>query len=432
MFIYTVKAGDTLAAISRTYDVSAEEVVRINDLLTPDRLAVGQALILPTETHSYVVQTGETLGQIANRLGESLGQLYADNPALRTRTLMAGETIFVRSAPAKRGNLEVNGYAYSFIDPVLLEKALPYLTYLTIFSYGAKADGSLVPADDQKLIDAARSMGVAPVMLLSTIGEDGKFNSEIARIVLEDQTVQNTLIANLKNVVEEKQYYGIDVDFEYIPTHLSAEYAAFIDNLRTQIAPRKVFVALAPKNSAEQRGLLYEAHDYAALGAAADRALIMTYEWGYAFGPPMAVAPKDQVRRVLQYATSAIPPEKILMGMPNYAYDWPLPFQQGITVAASIGNPNAVALAANENVQILFDARAASPYFTYFKSGRAHEVWFEDARSVRAKLELVDEFKLRGVGIWNIMRPFGQLWYLLDYYYNIVKIEAERLNGELG
>ncbi len=422
MYIYTVAAGDTLTSICRTYDVPVGEVVRINDLSAPDRLAVGQALILPTDTHPYLVSPGETLGQISNRLGEPLAQLYGDNPALRSRSLMAGETIFVRTPPAKRGTLEVNGYAYSFIDPQVLERALPNLTYLTIFSYGVRMDGSLVPAEDEALIAAAQRAGVAPIMLLSTIGDDGKFNSEVARVVLEDQGVQDTLIQNLLQAMEQKAYYGIDVDFEYIPTNLAAEYAAFIDRLKQQLAPRKVMVALAPKTSARQVGLLYEAHDYRALGAVADRALIMTYEWGYAYGPPMAVAPKDQVRRVLQYATSDIPPEKILMGIPNYAYDWPLPFERDITTATSLGNPEAAARAGQENARIFFDTVAASPFYTYIKEGVAHEVWFEDARSIKAKLELVEQFKLRGVGIWNIMRPFGQLWYLLNYYYNIAGV----------
>ena len=422
MYIYQVKAGDTLFTISRIFNVSADEVIRINDLLTPDRLAVGQALILPTDTHPYTVRQGETLGQIANRLGEPLAQLYGDNPALRSRSLQAGETIFVRQVPSKRGSLEVNGYAYSFIEPTLLEQTLPLLTYLTIFSYGVRSDGSLVPTEDEALIAAARGAGVAPIMLLSTIGDDGTFNSAAAAAVLENEDVQQALISSLAQTLEQKGYYGIDVDFEYIPENLGAEYAAFIRRLREAVAPKLVFVALAPKTSATQRGLLYEAHDYAALGAAADRALVMTYEWGYAYGPPMAVAPLREVRRVLQYDTSVIPPEKILMGLPNYAYDWPLPFVKGESAAESLGNPQATARAAQENAQILFDTPAASPHYTYRGESGLREVWFEDARSVLAKLDLVEEFRLRGVGVWNIMRPFGQLWYLLDYYYNIVKV----------
>ena len=54
----------------------------------------------------------------------------------------------------------------------------------------------------------------------------------------------------------------------------------------------------------------------------------MTYEWGYLFGPPMATAPVNMVRQVLDYGVTTIDPNKILMGIPNYAYDWSLPFIQ--------------------------------------------------------------------------------------------------------
>lgn len=422
MYIYRVKAGDTLNAITERFGVSQAEVIAINDLPSPDVLAVGQALILPTQTHAYIVKTGETLGQIANRLGEPLADLYADNPPLQSRALLAGETIFVRSAPAKRGSLEVNGYAYSSIDKELLEKVLPSLTYLTIFSYGVTTEGTLVATDDEMLISRARAAGVAPIMLLSTIGEDGTFNSEVARILLEDEVLQQKLFDELNVVLEQKGYYGIDVDFEFIPEYLAEAYASFIARLREAVFPKVVFVALAPKYSSTQRGLLYEAHDYAALGAAADRALIMTYEWGYTYGPPMAIAPWNEVRRVLQYAVSAIPPEKILMGMPNYAYDWPLPYERDETRAESLGNPEAAYRAGVQGAEILFDARAASPHYTYRATDGLHEVWFEDAVSVLEKLDLVEEFRLRGIGVWNVMRPFSQLWYLVNYFYDVVKV----------
>ena len=79
-----------------------------------------------------------------------------------------------------------------------------------------------------------------------------------------------------------------------------------------------VLVAVAPKSYANQPGLLYEGMDYAGLGRAADLIFLMTYEWGYAYGPPMAVAPLGQVRTVLDYALTAVAPEKIFMGIPLY------------------------------------------------------------------------------------------------------------------
>src|SRR5699024_1214067 len=94
--------------------------------------------------------------------------------------------------------------------------------------------------------------------------------------------------------------------------------------------------ALAPKTSASQQGLLYEAHDYAAHGDIADYVVLMTYEWGYSHGPPLAVSPIDKVRNVVEFALSVMSPEKILLGQNLYGYDWTLPYQQGGEPAEAI------------------------------------------------------------------------------------------------
>ena len=174
-------------------------------------------------------------------------------------------------------------------------------------------------------------------------------------------------------------------------------------------------VALAPKTSADQMGLLYEGKDYRAIGEAADHVLLMTYEWGYTYGPPMAVAPINQVRRVLDYAVTEIPREKIDLGIPNYGYDWPLPYERGVTRAKTIGNVEAVRIAIQNGSQIQFDEAAMSPYFRYYdrSTGIEHEVWFEDVRSIQAKFNLIKEYNLRGCGYWQIMQWFRANWLLL-------------------
>ena len=145
-----------------------------------------------------------------------------------------------------------------------------------------------------------------------------------------------------------------------------------------------------------------------------------SYEWGYTYGPPMAVAPLPNVREVLDYAVTEIPPEKIFLGVPNYGYDWPLPFVQGTTRAQSISNQYAIELAIRYDIAIQYDHTSQSPFFHYTDdSGTVHEVWFEDARSMAAKLELIAEYGLRGAGFWNLMRPFSQTWLTLDSLYDI-------------
>ncbi len=141
----------------------------------------------------------------------------------------------------------------------------------------------------------------------------------------------------------------------------------------------------------------------------------------YTYGPPMAVAPLNKVIEVIDYAVTVIDPRKILIGIPNYGYDWTLPFEVG-TKARSISNVGAVELARETGSSILYDETAKSPYFYYTdESGSAHVVWFEDARSIEEKLLLISMYGLLGCGVWNIMKFFPQNWLVLNSMFNIYK-----------
>ena len=214
----------------------------------------------------------------------------------------------------------------------------------------------------------------------------------------------------------------MDVDFEFIDPQQAEAYAGFAGTLRETLNRYglELIIALAPKVSADQPGVLYEGHNYRLLGENSDAVLLMTYEWGYTYGPPMAVAPIRSVRQVLDYAVTEIPPEKILMGFPNYAYNWTLPFQAGESRAESISNPGAVELAIAEGAEIQFDETAQTPWFYYTADdGSVHEVWFEDPRSSLAKFRLVQEYGFRGLGYWNFMRPFPANFSLLNAMFRI-------------
>ncbi len=135
----------------------------------------------------------------------------------------------------------------------------------------------------------------------------------------------------------------------------------------------------------------------------------------------MAVAPLNQVRRVVEYALTEIPAAKIDLGIPNYGYDWPLPYERGVTKAATINNVQAVRIAIEQGAAIRFDDVAESPYFKYTAGGVEHEVWFEDVRSLLGKFRLMEEYNLRGCGYWQIMEWFRANWLLLQDRFYILK-----------
>ncbi len=423
MTIHVVQPGESVASIAAYYGVDPTRLASDNTVPASGALAVGQTLVVRFPRQVHAVRTGETLTSIAASYGTTVRTLWRNNWFLGGgETLFPGQTLVISYFDEKLGAAVFNGYAYPFIEPGLLAQQLPYLTYLTPFTYGITASGDLLPLEDDALLAAARQRGTRPVMHLSTLTESGQFDTQRAEQVLTDPAVQDRLVDQVLQTVRSRGYVGVDVDFEYLPGQLASAYAAFLSRLRRLLHAQGAFLwtALAPKTSAGQRGLLYEGHDYAAVGAASDGVLLMTYEWGYTYGPPMAVAPLPNVRAVLDYAVTEIPPEKIFLGVPNYGYDWPLPFVQGVTRAQSISNQRAIELAVQYDIAIQYDETAQSPFFHYTDDGgTVHEVWFEDARSMDAKLRLIAEYGFRGAGFWNLMRPFSQTWLVLDSLYDI-------------
>lgn len=424
MEIHIVQPGETVYGIAGRYGVDPELLRLSNGVPADGTLAVGQTLVVQQVQTFHVVQPGETLTSVARRYGVTLRSLYRNNFWLEgSPAILAGDVLVITYAGEKLGGTYTNGYAYPFIRQTLLSSTLPYMSQLTPFTYGIDAAGGLLPLDDGELLSEARRLGTAPLMHLSTLTEDGHFSSERAVMILTDSGLRYQLIRQIVETISRKGYQGLDVDFEYIPPRQREDYARFIRELRAQLAPSglPVVVALAPKTNAQQRGLLYEAHDYALLGAAADFVLLMTYEWGYTYGPPMAVAPLPNVRQVLDYAVTEIPREKIYLGVPYYGYDWPLPFRQGETRARSLSNQAAVDLAVARGADIQYDETSQAPWFHYTaEDGTTHEVWFEDARSLSAKLRLIREYGLHGAGYWSLMRPYPQGWTLLNALYDVL------------
>lgn len=423
MQIHVVSAGETLYSIATRYGLTMSQIIWDNGLTDPENLVVGEALFLRFPKDTYVVQSGDTLDQIATKNQTSIRQLLRNNPILSGSTgIFPGQQLVLTYQQQPTFDLSINAYSYPNISPPLLNSTLPFLTQIIPFTYGFTASGNLVEPDDALILSAAENLDVQTVLSLSTLTESGNFSNELAHILLNHSDIQNTLIQSLDRTIQAKGYQAIEVDFEFVLKEDALLYANFIQRLHDYFSPHNIliFVDLAPKVYAEQPGLLYEGHNYAALGAAADFVLLMTYEWGYTYGPPMAVAPIQNVRQVVDYALREIPAEKIFLGIPTYGYDWILPFKKDTSKAVSISNPQAISLARIHKAAIRYDETAQSPWFNYSDdSGQFHEVWFEDARSIQAKLALVEEKGLFGVNYWNLNRPFPQNWVLLDSLVNI-------------
>jgi len=422
MIIHTVKSGDTLYNIARTYGATVAQITADNQLENLSYLIVGQALYIRTPAIKHTVVSGDTLYKISLRYGVTLGALIAANPSITDPSVIyPGQVINIPSGGQKTG-IVVNGYTAA-LGGSGVSDAMPNLTYISPFSREVNADGTLKTMNDTAVLASATAAGVGKLMTITNMVND-LFNSDIAHAVLTDTAARDRLFANILAALRAKNYDGLNVDFEYVYPADRESYNSFLRELSKLLRDNGFILvtAVAPKISGTQAGTLYEAHDYPVHGEVADYVVIMTYEWGYTYGPAMAVSPVGPVKQVLDYAVKVIPPRKILMGMPNYGYDWTLPFKQG-TAASGITNTAAVAQAARVGASIKYDTTQQAPYYNYYDaSGKQHEVWFEDVRSMEAKLRLVSDYGLAGISWWNIDSVFRQGQLALTDMYTVKKI----------
>lgn len=408
MLIHTVKSGESVMSIGAFYGVPPHVVASLNGIGIYTTLAVGQALVIRFSNQLYTVKAGDTLSRIARSFGVSLNDLYRANPNLEGRdSIRTGQTLAISYEDTPSYSFPVGGYLYPYAEQSILGTVAPFMNVLIPFTYGIREDGSLYLLNDSRILEAARRYGAAAWMHLSTYTEGERFDTALATAVLASTAVQDRLIDNILAKMREKGYVGLDVDFEFLGKSNALPYASFLSRVTKRLNAEgyTVTAALAPKVRDDQAGLLYEGHDYGAVAAAVNSVLLMTYEWGYTYGPPQAISPLPQVRRVVEYALTKMPAEKIYLGISNYGYKWTLPYNAEDPAAApSLSTAEATELAVTVGAEIQYDKTAEAPFFTYRQNGKDIEVWYEDARSIRARLDLVPEYGLKGALYWNLDR----------------------------
>lgn len=427
MQIHVVQPGQSLYGIAEAYGVPMDTIIEANQLTAPSMLVVGQALVIPIVGSYYWVQSGDSLYSIAQRFGINVNTLADINGLSLTQPLRVGLRLYI--PPRPRRSAEINAYIEprgGEVSENLREAAVeaaPDLTYLAPFSFEVQRDGSLKAPPLGDLSTIAGQYGVTLMMVLTNL-ENAQFSAELGSIILNDQTIQNRLLENIISEAKQLNFRDIHFDFEHLRPEDREAYNAFLRKAADRIHAEGFLLstALAPKTSATQTGAWYTAHDYRAHGQIVDFVIIMTYEWGYSGGPPMPVSPIGPVRQVLEYALTEMPASKIMMGQNLYGYDWTLPFVPGGAYAKALSPQAAIDLARTRNAAIQYDYKAQAPHYDYTDdAGKIHEVWFEDARSIQAKFDLVKELNLRGVSYWKLGLPFPQNWLLIQDNFDVVK-----------
>ena len=427
MQIHVVRQGESIYSIAQAYNISANQIISSNVLEAPNDLVIGQALVIPITGRYHWVQAGESLYSIGRMFGVSPQEIANVNNISIDEPLTVGLRLYIPPSPKR--NAEFNAYVEprgSAVSETLEEEtriAAPHLTYLSLFSYQVLRDGKLKAPLLDNFPTIASDNGNALVMVVTNLENEG-FSGDLARAILNNEGLQDTLFNSIAETARRVGFRDIHFDFENLKASDRNAYTSFLRRAKARFSKEgwQISIALAPKTSANPKGSWYEGHDYKAQGAVVDWVLIMSYEWGYSGGPAQAVSPIGPVRRVLTYAVSEIPSRKVMMGQNLYGYDWTLPFVKG-SIAKAVSPQQAIALARQYKVEIKYDYTAQAPFFKYTdEDGQQHEVWFEDARSIQAKFNLVKELDLRGVSYWKLGLSFPQNWLLIQDNFTVTKI----------
>jgi spore germination protein len=426
MQIHVIRRNESLTSIARAYHTTVNDIIEANELPNPNDLVVGQSIVIPIIGRFYFVQPGDSLFSIARKVGVPYQELANINRINVNQPLNVGFRLYIPQG--RKRNAEFNAYVEprgTTVAPVLensAREAAPYLTYLAPFSFQARRDGTLKEPLLNNFPAIAKTNRNVLMMVINN-QENDQFSDELGRILLNDIAIQDKFLNTIVATAKKYGFRDIHFDFEFLRPADREAYNNFLRKAKQRFKNEGwlMSTALAPKTSATQKGKWYEGHDYKAHGEISDFVVIMTYEWGYSGGPAMAVSPIDSVRKVLEYAITEMPSNKILMGQNLYGYDWTLPFVQG-SVAKAVSPQQAIQLAAKYNVPIQYDTKAEAPFFKYKdEGGKEHEVWFEDARSIQAKFDLIKELNIRGMSYWKLGLSFPQNWLLIVDNFNVTK-----------
>ncbi|MBU8713306.1 glycosyl hydrolase family 18 protein [Brevibacillus parabrevis] len=418
MFIYTVKPGDSLYSVAAKFEVPMA-VLQSTNGLTVTTLVPGQDLVIPTKT--YIVQPGDSLYAIAQMSFVTPKALQEAN-GLTSYALTPGKRLRLPT----RAKYPVENFSYLLLttpenDEKIIVNSAANNTYYGIFEHHLLPGGALSQLDDAAVIRASRRHHVAPLAVITNLTATG-FNAELVRQILNSREQTQRLIDNIYTLVRTKNYAGANIDFELVRPQERDLYTNFLRALRQRLKPHGYFlsVALPAKTNDEVEWL--KGYDYKGIGAAVDFVFLMTYDYHEAGSEPGPVAPIGEVRRTIEYAISQMNRKKIILGVARYGYNW---MMQGDNVVSAqpVRVADAVQLSMRYSVPIQFSAEYQQPHFTYWdENGRKHIVWFENVRGRAEKYRLVYEYRLRGVGAWQLGFEFPQSKVLIPFFFTVKKV----------
>mgnify|MGYP001319004345 CR=1 FL=1 len=426
MGIYIVKHGDTIETIASSFGISIERLISDNGLINPYSLVVGQAIVILHPKTTYIVQPDDTLESIAARTGISVIDLIRNNPFLHDREELFENEILVIEFNTLR-DIQINGFTNAYISEDLLPRALPYLTYLSIFNYQIidnDIPGIIAFNEDTDIIRITKQYSSIPLLMISALSPTGDISVETVYRFLLDVELQERLISEALEIIQSKGFMGVNFLISNITEYNQGLYLNLFAKISEVLRNYGyVFMITITPDYA-----IHENLDYYSMSLLADSIIFLESTWNKQKEPPAPISNVSLINTFIDDVLTKISPKYISLGIPLVGLDWIVPFTED-SRASLISLNSALILAYEHRSVIILDEESQTPYYEYTRyigeTIENHKVWFVDANSFNALNDVIIEHNLAGTGLWNIASYNQQLFSMINGTFNITKFPIE-------
>ncbi len=264
---------------------------------------------------------------------------------------------------------------------------------------------------DDKLHQWMKSL--SPPVELPTMGLINNYDGVEWRIkemaqMFANPAARQKLARDITEYAVESHEAGIVVDFEEVPDASQAHFRQFIATLAPELhsAGLKLMIALPARD---------DAYDYEFFGNQCDAIVVMNYDQHWLTSPPGPIAAQDWFVENLRQVFDVVPPQKVIVGIANYAYDWPLNSKNREETAAEFSIQEALLHVEESDTDVEFDSNSLNPHYSYYdEHNHLHQVWMLDAITAYNQLRASERLGVQGTALWRLGSSDTSLWPIWD------------------
>ncbi len=268
--------------------------------------------------------------------------------------------------------------------------------------------GNLIADVDSNLLNFARQNDLAVMPLVV----NQRFRTDVAESLLSDPRTRERVADSILKFVLNGNFIGINLDFEGPFVNARDGYTKFVELVSAKLHNYGKIVSVDVISKTQEKLTDWAGvYDYAELGEVVDYFVIMGYDYSGRLDPPGPVAPKWWVEETIKFAISqGVKPKKIILGIPFYGRWW-----VGNSEGRGIYYPKLREIVSKYNLKKKWDKKAKSPYFKFKdENGVENLIYFEDDKSLKEKLELVNKYNLAGIAIWRLDGEPDEFWQVIE------------------